>query len=110
MLHQVAAPIQGAIEGLSSARILNSADAVAVLLQESHPDGSRVVRAVLTEVNSAGHWPTRLTAAGSGARPWVWLDVDGSGEQADGSGRRQWTSTPNLAKSMNPRLTDIARW
>lgn len=82
-----------------------SADAAAVLLQESHPDGSRVVRAALTEVNSAGHWTTRLTAAGSGARPWVWLDVDGPAEQADGSGRRQWTSTPNLAKSLLDEFT-----
>ena len=82
-----------------------SADAAAVLLQESHPDGSRVVRAALTEVNSAGHWTTRLTAARSGTRPWIWLDVDGAAEQADGSGRRQWTSTPNLAKSLLAEFT-----
>jgi hypothetical protein len=77
------------------------ADAAALLLREEQPDGSRAVRATLTEVNHVGRWTTRLTAAASpGRTPWVWIDVDGPAVRPDGSGRRQWTSTPNLAKAM----------
>jgi hypothetical protein len=73
----------------------------AVLVQEHQPDGFHAVRATLTEDNEAGTWTTTLTAgAPRDGYPWIALDVDGPETKADGSGRRQWTSTPNLARSM----------
>ena len=38
-------------------------DAAVILLREDQPDGSRAVRATLTEVNQAGRWTTRLTVS-----------------------------------------------
>ena len=76
-------------------------DAAVLLLREDQPDGSRAVRATLTEVNQAGRWTSRLTVGAPRDRaPWVWVDVDGPAERPDGSGKRQWTSTPRLAKSL----------
>lgn len=78
-----------------------SEDAAALLLREEQPDGSRALRATLTEVNEVGRWTTRLTVStGLDRRPWIWVDVDGPAERPDGSGKRQWTSTPNLAKAL----------
>lgn len=83
-----------------------SVDAAALLLREDLPDGSRAVRATLTEVNEAGRWTTRMTASVAPDRlPWVWIDVDGPAKRADGSGKRQWVSTPNLAKAMLSEFT-----
>lgn len=80
-------------------------DATALLIQESLPDGTRSVRATLSEVNPAGRWTTQLTASAPRHRPpWVWIDVDAPAERADGSQRRQWTSTPNLAKALLAEL------
>lgn len=76
-------------------------DAAVILLREDQPDGSRAVRATLTEVNQAGRWTTRLTVSAPREKaPWVWVDVDGPAERPDGSGKKQWTSTPRLAKSL----------
>jgi hypothetical protein len=76
-------------------------DAAVIFLREEQPDGSRAVRATLTEVNQVGRWTTRLTVGAPRERPaWVWVDVDGPAERPDGSGNKQWTSTPRLAKSL----------
>lgn len=76
-------------------------DAAVIFLREEQPDGSRAVRATLTEVNQVGRWTTRLTVAVPRDKPaWVWVDVDGPAERPDGSGKKQWTSTPRLAKSL----------
>ena len=76
-------------------------DAVALLSREDQPDGSRAIRASLTETNEAGRWITRFTAgAPREGKPWLWIDIDGPAEMSDGSGRRQWVSTPKLARSL----------
>jgi len=76
-------------------------DARALLIGQSAQDGSRWVRATLWETNEAGAWTTQLTAM----RPrtghaWVWVDVDGPSARSDGSGQRQWVSTPTLVRRL----------
>ena len=75
-------------------------DARALLVKEDCADGSASIRATLSETNEAGAWTTRLTThAPRHGHPQIWIDVDGPALNR-GSGRRQWVSTPNLAKNL----------
>lgn len=75
-------------------------DARALLVREECADGSASIRATLSESNDAGAWTTRLTThAPRHGHPQIWIDVDGPALNR-GSGRRQWVSTPNLAKNL----------
>ena len=50
---------------------------------KAQPDGSRALRATLTEVNEVGRWTTRLTVStGPGRRPWIWVGCRWSGRAA----------------------------
>ncbi len=75
-------------------------EARALLVKEDCADGSASIRATLSETNEAGGWTTRLTThAPRHGHPQIWIDVDGPALNR-GSGRRQWVSTPNLAKNL----------
>jgi len=82
-----------------------ASDVVALMITEQQPDGSRAMRATLTETNDAGRWTTRFTSGvPREGEPWVWIDIDGPASLADGSGRQQWVSTPNLARALLSHL------